>query len=56
MSAEWVCDRCSLMAILSNAEVSLKCSEGMRDDDREAITAILSASDQMRNLTEDLLK
>ena len=47
--------RSPLMAISSNAEVSLKYSEGMRDDDREAITAMLSASEQMRSLTEDLL-
>ncbi|MGC1216366.1 MAG: HAMP domain-containing sensor histidine kinase [Phormidesmis sp.] len=47
--------RSPLMAISSNAEVSLKYSEGMRDDDREAMTAMLSASDQMRSLTEDLL-
>lgn len=47
--------RSPLMAISSNAEVSLKYSEGMREDDRDAIMAILSASEQMRCLTEDLL-
>ncbi|MGB3787676.1 MAG: HAMP domain-containing sensor histidine kinase [Phormidesmis sp.] len=47
--------RSPLMAITSNAEVSLKYPEGMRDDDREALTAILNASDQMKNLTEDML-
>ncbi len=47
--------RSPLMAITSNAEVSLKYPEGMRDDDREALIAILSASNQMKSLTEDLL-
>jgi len=47
--------RSPLMAISSNAEVALKYSEGMRPDDRDAIMAMLSASDQMTNLTEDLL-
>ena len=47
--------RSPLMAISSNAEVSLKYPEGMRDDDREAMEAMLSASEQMRSLTEDLL-
>ena len=44
-----------LMAISSNAEVALMYSEGMRADDHEAMTAMLSASEQMRSLTEDLL-
>ena len=47
--------RSPLMAISSNAEVSLKYPEGMREDDREAMIAMLSASEQMRSLTEDLL-
>ena len=47
--------RSPLMAISSNAEVSLKYPEGMREDDREAMLAMLSASEQMRSLTEDLL-
>ncbi|MGB3765930.1 MAG: ATP-binding protein [Phormidesmis sp.] len=47
--------RSPLMAISSNAEVSLKYSEGMRADDRDAMLAMLSASEQMRSLTEDLL-
>lgn len=44
-----------LMAISSNAEVSLKYTENMREEDRSAMLAILSASEQMRHLTEDLL-
>lgn len=47
--------RSPLMAISSNAEVALKYSEGMRPDDRDAIMAMLSASEQMTSLTEDLL-
>ena len=47
--------RSPLMAISSNAEVALKYPEGMRPDDRDAIMAMLSASDQMTRLTEDLL-
>ena len=47
--------RSPLMAISSNAEVALKYPEGMRPDDRDAITAMLSASEQMTHLTEDLL-
>ena len=47
--------RSPLMAISSNAEVSLKYPEGMREDDRDAMIAMLSASEQMRSLTEDLL-
>jgi len=47
--------RSPLMAISSNAEVALKYSDGMRPDDRDAIVAMLSASDQMTSLTEDLL-
>ncbi len=47
--------RSPLMAISSNAEVSLKYPEGMREDDRDAMMAMLSASEQMRSLTEDLL-
>ncbi len=47
--------RSPLMAISSNAEVSLKYPEGMREDDHDAMMAMLSASEQMRSLTEDLL-
>ena len=47
--------RSPLMAISSNAEMALKYPEGMRPDDRDAITAMLSASEQMTHLTEDLL-
>ncbi len=44
-----------LMAIQSNAEVSLKYSAGMRPDDTESLQAITSATGQMVRLTEDLL-
>lgn len=44
-----------LMAIQSNAEVSLKYPEGMRPDDAESLQAITSATAQMVRLTEDLL-
>ena len=47
--------RSPLMAISSNAEVALKYPEGMRPDDRDAMLAMLSASEQMTSLTEDLL-
>ena len=47
--------RSPLMAISSNVEVALKYSEGMRHEDREAMSAVLSATDQMTHLTEDLL-
>lgn len=47
--------RSPLMAISSNVEVSLKYPEGMREDDHDAMVAMLSASEQMRGLTEDLL-
>lgn len=47
--------RSPLMAISSNAEVALKYPEKMREDDHDAMMAILSASEQMRSLTEDLL-
>lgn len=47
--------RSPLMAISSNAEVSLRYPEGMRADDYDAMMAMLSASEQMRSLTEDLL-
>ena len=47
--------RSPLMAISSNVEVSLKYSEGMRADDREAMEAVASAANQMASLTEDLL-
>ncbi|MEO0885660.1 MAG: HAMP domain-containing sensor histidine kinase [Cyanobacteria bacterium J06648_10] len=44
-----------LMAISSNMEVALKYSEGMRAADYEAMTAVVSAANQMTRLTEDLL-
>jgi two-component system, OmpR family, manganese sensing sensor histidine kinase len=47
--------RSPLMAIQSNAEVSLKYPEGMRPDDAESLEAITSATAQMVRLTEDLL-
>ncbi len=47
--------RSPLMAIQSNAEVSLKYPEGMRPDDAESLQAITSATNQMVRLTEDLL-
>lgn len=47
--------RSPLMAIQSNAEVSLKYPAGMRPDDAESLQAITSATAQMVRLTEDLL-
>lgn len=47
--------RSPLMAISSNVEVALKYPEGMREEDREAMSAMLSATEQMTRLTEDLL-
>lgn len=47
--------RSPLMAIASNVEVSLKYAEGMRPEDREALMAIGSATQQMTRLVEDLL-
>ncbi|MEL6813249.1 MAG: HAMP domain-containing sensor histidine kinase [Cyanobacteria bacterium J06598_3] len=47
--------RSPLMAISSNAEVSIKYSDGMRPSDLNAMMSILSASEQMARLTEDLL-
>jgi two-component system, OmpR family, manganese sensing sensor histidine kinase len=47
--------RSPLMAIQSNAEVSLKYPEGMRPDDAESLEAIASATAQMVRLTKDLL-
>ncbi|MBV6622601.1 MAG: HAMP domain-containing histidine kinase [Rivularia sp. (in: Bacteria)] len=44
-----------LMAIKSSAAVALKYPEGMRDNDKEKFTAIASATNQMTQLTEDLL-
>ena len=44
-----------LMAIKSNAAVALKYDEGMRSGDREKLSAIVSATDQMSQLTADLL-
>ena len=47
--------RSPLMAISSNVEVALKYPEGMREEDHEAMTAMLSAAEQMTRLTENLL-
>jgi signal transduction histidine kinase len=47
--------RSPLMAISSNVEVALKYPQGMREEDREAMLAVTSATDQMIKLTEDLL-
>lgn len=44
-----------LMAISSNMEVALKYPEGMREEDRSVMHAVVSATDQMTQLTEDLL-
>jgi two-component system, OmpR family, manganese sensing sensor histidine kinase len=47
--------RSPLMAIKSNAQVALKYPEGMRPGDLEKLEAIASATQQMTQLTEDLL-
>jgi two-component system, OmpR family, manganese sensing sensor histidine kinase len=47
--------RSPLMAIKSNVQVALKYAEGMRPGDLEKLTAIASATQQMAQLTEDLL-
>ncbi len=47
--------RSPLMAVKSNAAVALKYPEGMRETDREKFAAIASATNQMTQLTEDLL-
>ncbi|HEY9596941.1 MAG TPA: HAMP domain-containing sensor histidine kinase [Cyanophyceae cyanobacterium] len=47
--------RSPLMAISSNVEVALKYTDGMRESDREVLVNVLSATDQMTQLTEDLL-
>jgi two-component system, OmpR family, manganese sensing sensor histidine kinase len=47
--------RSPLMAIKSNVQVALKYPEGMRPGDLEKLTAIASATQQMTQLTEDLL-
>ncbi|MEO1622309.1 MAG: histidine kinase dimerization/phospho-acceptor domain-containing protein, partial [Cyanobacteria bacterium J06632_3] len=44
-----------LMAISSNAELALKYAEGMRADDRETLEMIVGATEQMTELTHDLL-
>jgi two-component system, OmpR family, manganese sensing sensor histidine kinase len=44
-----------LTAIKSNAAVALKYGEGMRTSDREKFEAIASATNQITQLTEDLL-
>lgn len=47
--------RSPLMAISSNSKVALKYPEGIRAGDRDKFEAISSASQQMSQLTEDLL-
>lgn len=47
--------RSPLMAIKSNVSVALKYPEGMRSSDVEKFSAIESATNQMKHLTEDLL-
>jgi two-component system, OmpR family, manganese sensing sensor histidine kinase len=47
--------RSPLMAVKSNAAVALKYPEGMREADGEKFEAIASATQQMTQLTEDLL-
>ncbi len=47
--------RSPLMAISTNAEVALTYDKGMRKSDREKFIAISMATDQMSQLTEDLL-
>lgn len=47
--------RSPLMAISSNAEVALKYPDGMRAGDRDTFDVILSAAEQMEQLTTDLL-
>lgn len=47
--------RSPLMAIKSNTDVALKYPEGMREKDAEKFQAIVSATNQMTRLTEDLL-
>ncbi len=47
--------RSPLMAVKSNAAVALKYPEGMRETDAEKFAAIASATNQITQLTEDLL-
>lgn len=47
--------RSPLMAVSSNVEVALKYADGMRDSDQEVLVNVLSATDQMTQLTEGLL-
>ena len=47
--------RSPLMAVKSNAAVALKYPVGMRETDAEKFAAIASATNQMTQLTEDLL-
>lgn len=47
--------RSPLTAIKSNTAVALKYDEGMREGDRQKFQAILSATQQLTSLTEDLL-
>ncbi len=47
--------RSPLTAIISNGQVALKYPSGMRQGDAEKFDAIISAAQQMKQLTEDLL-
>ncbi|MGB3491442.1 MAG: ATP-binding protein [Elainellaceae cyanobacterium] len=47
--------RSPLMAISSNVEVTLKYSTDISQDDRDVLSMVLSATDHMTQLTEDLL-
>jgi len=47
--------RSPLMAIQSNAQVALKYADGMRSGDAEKFAAIASATNQITQLTDDLL-
>lgn len=47
--------RSPLMAIQANATVALKYADGMRQEDLEKFTAIANATNQIKQLTEDLL-
>ncbi|MFN8657355.1 MAG: HAMP domain-containing sensor histidine kinase [Candidatus Obscuribacterales bacterium] len=48
--------RTPVTAIVTNSSVALRHSDGMRDADRVKLTAILSASQQMATLVDELLQ
>lgn len=48
--------RTPVTAIVTNSSVALRNSDGMRDADRVKLTAILSASQQMATLVDELLQ